>query len=233
MIDVLVIDRDPQTRQLIGEILGSVSGFRLQCSCGSLEQLDKALSERPVQLILGELKFQDGSIQDRIWILRSRHIPIDWIVVTAETAYHLFRRAQQLGAIDYILKPFSESRLEEALYRYRSMKQSLTPDTPVSQEALDDVFFAGYRLHLLQESPAFYKVSHSVIDTVLQYAKAQGNSGFMVSDLVQAEIVSLSTARRCLKRLEDADLLEAVPEYGQLGRPRNRYRYKASREENT
>ncbi len=231
MIDVLIADRDPQTRQLLEDILVSVPGYRVKSRCGSLEQLDKALAGHSIQLILGELKFQDGNIQDRIWTLRSHRIPADWIVVTAERAYYLFHRALQLGAIDYVLKPFSEHRLQEALYRSRSMKQDLMPDVPVSQEALDAVFFAGNSLRLQEESPAYYKVSPSVIDTVLQYAKTQGSSGFTVPDLIRADIVSLSTARRCLKRLEDANLLEAVPEYGQLGRPRNRYRYKADREE--
>ena len=231
MIDVLIADRDPQTRQLLVDIIVSVAGYRVRSCCGSLEQLDKALVDHSVQLILGELKFQDGNIQDRIWTLRSRRIPIDWIVVTAERAYHLFYRAQQLGAIDYILKPFPDSRLLEALYRYRSMKQDLMPDIPLSQDALDAVFFAGNSLRLQEEGPAYYKVSHSIIDTVLQYAKSQGSSGFTVSDLVGTNIVSLSTARRCLKRLEVANQLEAVPEYGQLGRPRNRYRYRADREE--
>jgi two-component system OmpR family response regulator len=106
---VLVVDDDPATRRLIGEYL-SEHDFRL-CLAPSGNEMSRILSETPVDLIVLDMKLgeEDGLILLRD--LRSRSdVPI--IVLTGARREEVDRIiGLELGADDYVLKPFSSREL--------------------------------------------------------------------------------------------------------------------------
>jgi len=91
-------------------------------------------------LFMAELAFQCDEVTDLLLQLR-QSASTDFLPVTCDTSPSSFTRAQQLGAIDYILKPFSPRRLRKSLRRYLSLKRGLSAGCALTQNQLDRFFF--------------------------------------------------------------------------------------------
>ena len=113
MHSVLVVDHDPVLRSTVSEWIES-SGYRVQ-QAESADHALEAMAEEPTDIALC-----DGSMagKDGVWLawrLRERHPATAIILSTAlrdcETAVSSLRN----DVVDYLLKPFDQSRLLEAL----------------------------------------------------------------------------------------------------------------------
>jgi two-component system, OmpR family, response regulator len=106
---ILVVDDDPATRRLIADYL-SQHDFRLYLAASG-DEMSRILSETPVDLIVLDMKLAGEDGLALIRDLRSRSdVPI--IVLTGARREEVDRViGLELGADDYVLKPFSPREL--------------------------------------------------------------------------------------------------------------------------
>ncbi|MFC1735232.1 response regulator [Candidatus Hydrogenedentota bacterium] len=109
MAKILVVDDDPDVRDLISEVLGR---HELCFASGGEEACAVAASERP-ELIFLDLQLPDIPGTDVVQFLRDdagfAEIPI--VAITGHGA-ELSVDAMELGCNDYLLKPFSIQDLD-------------------------------------------------------------------------------------------------------------------------
>jgi DNA-binding response OmpR family regulator len=106
---ILVVDDDPATRRLIADYL-SQHDFRLYLAASG-DEMSRILSETPVDLIVLDMKLAGEDGLALIRDLRPRSdVPI--IVLTGARREEVDRViGLELGADDYVLKPFSPREL--------------------------------------------------------------------------------------------------------------------------
>ena len=112
---VIVVDDEPLARAVVREFLGSHADVAIVAECGNGFDAVKAVTELTPDLMLLDVQMPklDGF---EVLELLGRSVPV--IFTTAYDKYAL--RAFEVHAVDYLLKPFSEERLAEALIRART-----------------------------------------------------------------------------------------------------------------
>jgi two-component system LytT family response regulator len=111
---VVVVDDEPLARAVVGEYLAKYPDVELVAECGNGFDAVKAVTELSPDLLFLDVQMPklDGF---EVLELLGRDVPV--VFITAYDQYAL--RAFEVHAVDYLLKPFSEERFEEALERTR------------------------------------------------------------------------------------------------------------------
>ena len=112
---VIIVDDEPLARAVVREYLGAHPGVTIVAECGNGFDAVKAVTELAPDLMFLDVQMPklDGF---EVLELLGRTVPV--IFTTAYDTYAL--RAFDVHAVDYLLKPFSEERLAEALSRARA-----------------------------------------------------------------------------------------------------------------
>ena len=116
MIRALIVDDEPLARRSVAALLAKEADIDLIGECGSGgEATARIRAERP-DLVFLDVEMPDG---DGFEVLEALgcDLPPAVVFVTAYDRYAL--RAFEVGAIDYLLKPFDQARFAKVLGRAR------------------------------------------------------------------------------------------------------------------
>jgi len=113
--EILVIDDDPNLCRLITDIL-RLSGFETVIATNGKDGLEKLVEQRP-DLVLCDVDMPGVSGFDVLEALRGdpRTEAIPLLFVTARQERDAMRRGMELGADDYVTKPFAPAELLAAV----------------------------------------------------------------------------------------------------------------------
>jgi response regulator of citrate/malate metabolism len=167
----------------------------------------------------------DGDGIDVVQALVAKPDPPGIIVISAASDVATVRRSIQLGAVHYLVKPFSFASLAERLTAFRNAQEHITEwPEDATQEDINKIF------DLLRPNP-----SASVPPELLRLAPtlklvydalAASDAGLSASEIAVVVGVSRGTAQRYLARLEQTNSIKLELKYGHAGRPEHRYRIK-------
>src|SRR5207244_7256557 len=115
LLRVAIVDDEMPARQVLREYLGAEPGVEIVAECANGFEAVKAVAEKTPHLLLLDVQMPklDGF---EVLELVGRETAVNF--TTAYDQYAL--RAFEVHAIDYLLKPFSRERLQEALARART-----------------------------------------------------------------------------------------------------------------
>jgi two-component system, LytTR family, response regulator len=152
-IRVIVVDDEEPARLLLREYLASQPEVEVLAECSNGFEAVKAVTELKPDLIFLDIQMPKLSGFEVLELLN----PVPAVVfVTAYDEYAL--RAFEVHAVDYLLKPFGEERLGEALTRVRDRLERGTPvpvesllrDSRPEKRWIDRVLIRdGSRVHIL------------------------------------------------------------------------------------
>ncbi len=128
---VVVVEDEPDIATILETTLRQ-EGFHVGVAYDGQTALD-ALEQQPADLVLLDLQLPDMSGLDLLKLLRrsARHDALRVIVLTAKAGEFDRILGLELGADDYVTKPFS---LRELVLRIRSVLQRGAPGEPKSGE---------------------------------------------------------------------------------------------------
>jgi len=122
-IRTLVADDEELSALTHQRFLESVEGFVLVGRAHGGEELISIVQERPVDLLLLDLRLGDAHGLNLLRLLRRDFHAIDAICVSADHATEAIAEAWRLGAFDYLLKPVTFGRFQETLRAYRHYRR--------------------------------------------------------------------------------------------------------------
>ncbi len=126
---VVIVDDEALARSVLREYLSADSGIEIVAECANGFEAVKAVTELQPDLIFLDVQMPK---LDGFEVLELLEREIGVIFVTAYDEYAL--RAFQVHAVDYLLKPYSPERLQEALTHARNRIAAKSP-FPVAQVA--------------------------------------------------------------------------------------------------
>ena len=115
MIDVLIIEDDPMVAKFNSIYLKSIPGFTLAGLLGMWKKGRNFLNNHQVDLILLDVYMGTITGLDMLVELSKAGDPVDVIVITAANDKESVQTALHYGAVDYLIKPFSFERFQDAL----------------------------------------------------------------------------------------------------------------------
>lgn len=114
---VLIVDDEPPARRRLRRLLEAASDVELVGEAGDGNQAAALIAELEPDAVFLDVQMPD---LDGFGVLAA--LPPPWPAVVFVTAYDEYAlRAFDVQAVDYLLKPFEETRFDEALERLRGL----------------------------------------------------------------------------------------------------------------
>jgi response regulator of citrate/malate metabolism len=222
MITTLVVDDDFRVAAIHSAYVQRIDGFAVAGQAHTAAEALTAVDELKPDLILLDLYLPDDSGLAVMRRLAERDHPRpDVLAITAARDVSSVRTAMQLGAVNYLVKPFAFNTLRDRLVGYRDLRQRLTSLEQADQHDVD-ALYATLHAPTLPASPS---KGHSA-PTLAMVRDAVCESGQDVSAAEVAVLVGISrpTAQRYLSYLAQHGIVQLHLRYGSTGRPEHRYR---------
>ncbi|MCE4027277.1 response regulator [Microbacterium sp. Au-Mic1] len=225
---VLVVDDDFRVASVHVGFVEAVPGFRVVGQAGSAaEALRQAKDLRP-DLVLMDVYLPDG---DGLEVVRQLLADPDLstgtgtgpavIVISAANDLATVRRAVQLGALHYLVKPFGFAELAERLTAYRNAQERIAAlGDAATQDDVNRLF------DLLRPGPAPAPEEGRRLAPTLQAvldAVTARRADVSAQEIAASIGISRTTAQRALTQLEQSGLVRLELRYGSTGRPEHRY----------
>lgn len=215
-IGVLVVDDDFRVAQIHAGFVGAMPGFAVTGIAHTAAQARAMTADLAPDLVLLDVYLPDASGLSLL-----PDLDADVIMATAATDPQSVRTALRLGALHYLVKPFTADALGSRLIAYARYRRALTTEGELSQGAVDAALRALYGP--LRADPGASQgrspVTVRLITEVLRRADTP-RSAVEIADEVG---ISRATAQRYLARLAQGGRVLVSLRYGATGRPEHQY----------
>lgn len=142
VFDVLIVDDDMRVARINAAYVAKVPGFRVSAQAHSAAEALALLDSHPVDLILLDHYLPDENGLDLVRRLRERGHRTDVIMVTAARDLATVQAAMRLGALQYLVKPFTFAGLRTRLEAYGALRRTLDTGGEAEQAEVDRIFGA-------------------------------------------------------------------------------------------
>lgn len=229
MIDVLVVDDDLRVAEINAKYVERVPGFRVAARAHSAAQALAAVQRGPIDLVLLDHYLPDQTGLELVHRMREQGHCTDVIMITAASDVVTVQAALRVGALHYLVKPFTFAALRTRLDSYAALRRTVDrvgDPGHTGQEQVDRIF--GALRTPPTPSPPGLPSGHSEPTTDLICGVLHRAGHPLSAHEVAAETgLSRSTAQRYLRHLEQAGRLRLTLKYGDTGRPEHRYTWVA------
>jgi len=222
-ISVLLIEDDPMVQEVNKQMIEKVEDFQvIAAAADGNKGLNIAEKQSPDLVVLDIFMPELDGIQT-LNKLRSAEMDIDVLVISAADDTDTIKKALQYGAIDYIIKPFKFDRLVQALNKYKAFLRQFSQSARTEQQQLDALISQTTDKQYDTYLPK--GLNQQTLKQVKSYLAGQTSS---VSADETASYIGIArvTARRYLDYMVKVEQAEIHLQYGEVGRPINRYRLK-------
>ena len=229
MIDVLVVDDDFRVAEINAKYVGKVPGFRVAARAHSAAQALAAVERAPVDLVLLDHYLPDQTGLELVHHMRERGHGTDVIMITAASDVVTVRAAMRLGALHYLVKPFTFAALRTRLDSYAALRRTVdrVGGRGVAGQEQVDRIFGALRTAPTPVSPGLPRGHSEPTTDLLCGGLHRANQPLYAHEVAAETGLTRSTAQRYLRHLEQAGRLRLSLKYGDTGRPEHRYAWVA------
>jgi len=220
MIRVMIVEDDPMVMDITCKYVESIAGFEICAKASNGEQAIEILSKKEVDFIVLDIYMPVMNGIELLKSLRRSGRNADVLFLTAENNISIVNEALKLGAIDYLIKPFSYERFKTALENYAKRFRMLQGSGQATQEQLDDLLRAGAG----GEARNIPKGLHpKTLESLRDYIQNTPQKMFSQAELSKQLGLSKVTVRRYMEYLVSINEIILKIEYGSVGRPTYTY----------
>ena len=219
MYRVAIVEDDPMVALINRTYVERDNRFRVVQNFQNGQAALDWLTQNPVDLVVLDVYMPLLTGEELLRELRRRQVGVDAIMVTAANAGPTVDALLKMGVVDYLVKPFTAERFQQALDTFCRHREALAGGM-VEQSALDKLFVpAG-----AGESQPPKGLQESTLEKVracLRSSPAQG----LPSETISRQIgLSVVTVRRYVNYLVERGEASSTVNYDTGGRPCRLYR---------
>lgn len=190
MKSVLVIDDNADIRDNTAEIL-ELAGYKTFTAENGKKGVEAALKEKP-DLIICDIMMPELDGYGVLHLLRknesTEHIP--FVFLTAKTERSDFRKGMEMGADDYITKPFEDIELLNAIEIRLKKAAVLENKYPASEQGINQFLHDAKNVGLLSQLSAQYTTENYPKKQVLYHEGKRPRNLFL---LVKGKVKGIKT----------------------------------------
>ena len=217
MINVLIVDDDFMVAKVHAGFIQRTPGFAVVGVAHTGAQAVAETGRLMPDLVLLDIHLPDINGLDLMHQLREVAPELDVLVISAAREVDTVRKALRGGIVHYLIKPFSQTDLQERLEHYRSAYHGLDASKDVAEQADVNKVFG------LDRTDRPLPKGCSIETLKLVEAALKEADGDLSANEVAVQLgTSRVSARRYLEYLHDEGVLDVRLKYG-VGRPERRY----------
>jgi len=198
--------------------LNKVEGFELICEAHTIEEGLSQIHENRPDLLLLDVYIGKTSGLDLLKQIRAEGENIDVILITSANDAHTVQTGHRYGVVDYLIKPFSFARFQEALNRYRTNR--LDTNQIFSQQEVDRLLHKGGQRQVYTLPKG---ITQATAIRVLRFL-IDANDWLTANELSERCSISHVSLRKYIRFFEAEKLIETKLIYQSSGRPFQQYR---------
>ncbi len=223
MLKVLIVEDDPMVRMLTVKFLRSIEGFKVAKDCGNAADALSYLESHDVDLIVLDMFLPDMKGINLLKEIRKRELWVSVIFVTASNTSEDIQRSFNLGAIDYLVKPFSFDRLRDTILKYRSTIEGFRSKAELTQGEIDRYRGRDEVGKLEVERPK--GIQNSTLEKILGLLKDNSDREWSSKEVSKELDISVVTIKKYLDYLEKLGRITSHLSYQSVGRPQILYKF--------
>jgi two-component system LytT family response regulator len=133
-IHCIIVDDEPLARELLTTYISKIENWIVNAACRTVAEAYQALYQNEVDVIFLDINLPDVNGIDFLSTLKNP----PQVVFTTAYAEHA-AKAFDLHAVDYLVKPITEARFREAVYKVERLRNM--PEAPPPQKQETDHLF--------------------------------------------------------------------------------------------
>ncbi|MGM0901273.1 response regulator [Mesobacillus maritimus] len=213
MIKVAMVEDDLDVSKYHRLFLKKVDGFELIGEAHSLEEGLKQIHQNQPDLLLLDVYIGNTSGLDLLKQIRAEGKNIDVILITSANDAYTVQTGHRYGVVDYLIKPFSFTRFQEALNRYRANR--FDNNQTFSQQEVDRLLHKGGQNQVYTLPKGITKATAIRVLRCLKDA----NDWLTANELSERCFISHVSLRKYIRFFEAEKLIETKLIYQNSGRP--------------
>lgn len=222
MYDVLIVEDDPMVAIINKQYVMQSCSFRVVGTCRDGISAKEFLSDNKVDLIILDQYMPRMTGLEFLRYLRQENIPASVIMVTAANDGEAIEEALRLGVVDYLVKPFSNTRFNQALNNFLERQNRLGNSSKFNQRMIDDLINATPVVNQYELPKGIQQIT---LDKIREYLKSRTDVELTGEELADALGISRVTVRRYMNYLIEQSEISGRMNYETGGRPSMLYRY--------
>lgn len=143
MYRTVIVEDEPMIAAINQTFLSRDPRFHLSAVFHSGKDALAWLRLHPAELLVLDVYMPRMSGMELLRELRSEEITIDVIMVTAANDSKTVDALLKLGVVDYLVKPFTAQRFQQALDTFCRQREAISAHSSVNQEELDTMLASG------------------------------------------------------------------------------------------
>ncbi|MGS0973123.1 MAG: response regulator [Candidatus Izemoplasmataceae bacterium] len=215
---IVIVEDDPMVAHIHKHYLEALENFEIVASIDNGYDAYMFVRDHDeIDLVILDVHMPKLSGLEMLKLLREEGNNVNVIPITAINDNKTISEFLDLGVIDYLVKPFSQERFNQAVYRCELKYKTFADHENLSQRDIDRVLNQHDSLDLpkgLQEKTLNY------ITEKFKPYKAQWVDVEMLTDLTNLSKVSL---RKYLDYMVENNWIKKEVDYGTVGRPKYKY----------
>lgn len=216
MYRAIIVEDDPMITQINSTFLEQDHRFQLVNTFQTGQQALSWLLVHQVDLLLLDLYMPEMTGLELLRELRSRGGSSDVIMVTAANDSHTVDALMKLGVTDYLVKPFTSQRFQQALDNFCRHREAISAHNSVSQTDLDALFSPNI---ISPSSPVPKGLQAHTLTHIQSCLSLMPDAGCTCELLAEHSGLSSVTVRRYLTYLVDCGKVSSRVNYDTGGRP--------------
>jgi len=215
MIHVLIVEDDPMVASINREYIQRLPEFRVVgVAQNGQEALTRLRGEEKIDLLILDVYMPRLNGLEMLERVRQEFENVDVIFVTAAKEKRIIQRGLELGAVDYLIKPFTFERIRQALEKYQQRYRLLSDSEQVDQSDIDRLFAPAQRNEELPKG-----VHPLTLEQVMRLVEEAPVGQLPHNEIAKELGVTLVTLRVYLDYLTEQGVLRKQNKYGAVGRP--------------
>ncbi len=225
MIDVLIVEDDPMIARINSEYLDKCGEFAVRKIAHNGRDALEYLRSNAVDLVILDVYMPGISGIELLRTIRAEQIRAAVIMVTAASEMKVVQEALRLGIVDYLIKPYTFARFQEAALRYIQKMNLLTNHQTASQSMIDRLVSNDF-MQQTERSTLRKGLNQQTLRSIQEHMQLSPQDYFTCEGLAQAIGLSKVTVRRYLNYLIETEQITSSIDYETGGRPRVLYHLK-------
>nr|WP_307776242.1 response regulator [uncultured Cetobacterium sp.] len=221
MYKVLIVEDDPMVASINSIFLEKYENLNIIGIAKNEEEVFEILSKNNIDLILCDVYLGDSNGIEILKKIRNKGILSDIIFITALNESSKIKEAVAFGAIDFLIKPYSQSRLDAAISKFFKKNEILVKNTMVQEEC--DKYFVSDSDHT--ELPK--GINEKTLEKIELFLRENRKKWWNANKLSENLNISTVTLNKYLKYLVSIKKLTVNISHGEIGRPENFYKYQS------
>jgi two-component system CitB family response regulator len=214
VIRTLIVDDDFRVAGVHAGFVEEVPGFTVVGTVHTAAEARARVRELTPDLILLDVYLPDES-----GLAVLPELQTDTIVLSAATDAKSIRSAIRVGALNYLIKPFTTRQLAERLVSYSRYRNLLDDDRNLGQEDVDRAFRTLHEQDRTVTPKGQSTATSRLVSDQLKTAARPLSAAEVAGELGMAR----ATAQRYLTTLAESGAIEMRLRYGATGRPEHEY----------